>query len=79
MISKDKRGRFCSYLLLTALLGILVGGLHAQDEVTVQWMTIEEAEKAQETEPRKVVVDIYTDWCTSVSYTHLTLPTTPYV
>ena len=27
-------------------------------------MTMEEAEAAQQIEPRKVVVDLYTDWCT---------------
>jgi thioredoxin-related protein len=29
----------------------------------VQWMTFEEAMKAMEEEPRKVFIDLYTDWC----------------
>jgi thioredoxin-related protein len=29
----------------------------------VKWMTIEEALKAQETQPKKIMIDFYTDWC----------------
>jgi thioredoxin-related protein len=29
----------------------------------VRWMTFEEAMAAMETEPRKVFIDLYTDWC----------------
>lgn len=29
----------------------------------IEWLTIEEAVKRMEKEPRKVVIDIYTDWC----------------
>lgn len=29
----------------------------------VQWMSIQEAIELNKTEPRKVIVDIYTDWC----------------
>jgi len=29
----------------------------------VEWLTFEEAMKRLETEPRKVFIDIYTDWC----------------
>ena len=29
----------------------------------IQWLTVEEMEKAQKKENRKVVVDVYTDWC----------------
>ncbi|MCR9154467.1 MAG: thioredoxin fold domain-containing protein [Bacteroidetes bacterium] len=33
----------------------------AQDKIN--WLTIEELEEAQSKEPRKVFVDLYTDWC----------------
>ncbi len=33
------------------------------DQEGVQWMTFEEAMAAMETEPRKVFIDLYTDWC----------------
>ena len=29
----------------------------------VEWLTWEEAIERQQTEPRKIVVDLYTDWC----------------
>ncbi len=50
-----------SMLVLMALLG-LVMVVDAQGE-GIQWMTFEEALEAQKSEPRKLVVDIYTDWC----------------
>jgi thioredoxin-related protein len=34
-----------------------------QAEATINWLTIEEAQKLSENEPRKVFVDVYTDWC----------------
>lgn len=37
-----------------------LGGLQAQK---VNWMSIEQAEAASKKEPRKVIVDVYTDWC----------------
>lgn len=29
----------------------------------VKWMSIEEALKAQETQPKKILIDFYADWC----------------
>ncbi|GJM61147.1 DUF255 domain-containing protein [Persicobacter diffluens] len=29
----------------------------------IQWMTFEEAVKAQEKKPKKIVIDLFTDWC----------------
>lgn len=29
----------------------------------VKWMTIEEALKAQDTQPKKILIDFYADWC----------------
>ena len=37
--------------------------LAAQSEQGIQWMSIEEAQKAAQKEPRPVVIDVYTDWC----------------
>jgi thioredoxin-related protein len=34
----------------------------SEDE-SIKWLTVEEMEKAQKKEKRKVVVDVYTDWC----------------
>ena len=29
----------------------------------INWMTIEEAEAAVKKEPKKIFIDVYTDWC----------------
>jgi thiol:disulfide interchange protein len=29
----------------------------------INWMSVEEVQERMKTEPRKVYVDIYTDWC----------------
>jgi thioredoxin-related protein len=34
----------------------------AQD-ANINWMTIEEAVEAQKEEPRKIMIDVYTQWC----------------
>lgn len=36
-------------------------GLHAQEKIN--WMSMEEALKAQKEKPRKILMDTYTDWC----------------
>ena len=37
------------------------GSLLAQDKIN--WMSFNEALEAQEKEPRKIFMDVYTDWC----------------
>ncbi len=37
--------------------------LLAYGQGNVQWITWEEAMELSKTEPRKIVVDVYTDWC----------------
>ena len=32
-------------------------------QTTVKWLTIEEAFALSKTEPRKIIIDVYTDWC----------------
>ncbi|WP_025762774.1 thioredoxin family protein [Dyadobacter tibetensis] len=52
-------------LLLTSI-GFLFLASHpsqAQKSEAINWLTIEEAYKKIQTEPRKVLIDIYTDWC----------------
>ena len=45
-----------------ALLLLLALPAFAQDH-KVKWYTMEEAEKLARTEPRKWLIDVYTDWC----------------
>lgn len=35
--------------------------VHAQDHI--EWITFEEAVEKSKKEPRKILIDIYTDWC----------------
>jgi thioredoxin-related protein len=37
--------------------------MRAQTESGIRWMNIEEAEAACKKNPRKIFVDVYTDWC----------------
>ncbi|WP_020530683.1 thioredoxin family protein [Flexithrix dorotheae] len=34
-----------------------------EDPVEIEWLTIEEAVERSKKEPRKIFVDVYTDWC----------------
>ncbi len=33
------------------------------EEIKINWKTFEEVEKLQKTQPRKVIIDFYTNWC----------------
>ncbi|WP_422860491.1 thioredoxin family protein [Flagellimonas sp. S174] len=48
----------------TSLLLLLVSGFHAQAQ-SVEWISWEEAVQLtqNETNPKKIFVDVYTDWC----------------
>ena len=53
-----KKNTMKKLLLLFAIL--CSAALTAQE---INWMTMEEALAAQEKEPRKIIVDVYTNWC----------------
>ncbi len=44
---------------------LIFSGLHAQkkEAENIKWYTIEEAVKLTREEPRKIFIDVYTDWC----------------
>jgi thioredoxin-related protein len=50
---------------LFSLLILLVFGcaLHAQDSTKIKWRTTNEAFELQKKEPKKILIDIYTDGC----------------
>ncbi len=35
----------------------------ATEEVSINWMTVNEAMEAQQKEPKKIMIDFYTSWC----------------
>lgn len=34
-----------------------------EEPETINWLTLEEAQELSEKEPRKIIMDVYTDWC----------------
>lgn len=48
------------YLLLIVLA---MAGISVQAQEKIQWLTLSEAIDLNRTEPRKFMVDVYTDWC----------------
>lgn len=52
-------------LLILGLFGLFLtsGAPLETKDGAINWMTIEEAEAKLKTEPRKIIVDIYTTWC----------------
>ena len=59
--------------LIVYLFVLLPLGLFSQEKI--KWISLEDAVYLQQTEPRNIIIDVYTNWCGPVSYTHLTLPT----
>lgn len=52
--------KFFISLLLTTFLYY---GIYFNTYTQVKWYTIEEAIEKNKKEPRKIVIDVYTDWC----------------
>lgn len=52
-----------SLMLATPMLSgwTTAGKLSAKDGIN--WISLEEADKLRQTEPRKILIDVYTDWC----------------
>lgn len=50
-------------LILAVLFSLNVTSVFAQDSDKLKWYTWEEAVEANKKEPRKMFVDVYTDWC----------------
>ena len=42
---------------------VFLSGVVAQAQNEIKWMTMNEALEAQKKEPRKIFMDVYTDWC----------------
>lgn len=58
--------------ILVGILGLLVLGVFVNADLltendaknaSINWINIEEAQKLGKDEPRKIFVDVYTDWC----------------
>ena len=49
--------------ILTTLTVFLHFGCSSQGNGKVNWMTFEEAIEANRVNPKKIFIDVYTDWC----------------
>lgn len=54
-----------NYLFALCSLFLLLpnGTITNEADTKIQWMTIEEAIEANKKEPKKIFIDVYTDWC----------------
>jgi len=50
-------------LFILIFIGVLSFQASAQKAEKVKWYTLEEAQKLNAAAPRKILVDLYTDWC----------------
>lgn len=48
---------------ITILLIVVAFTIPVFSQTTVKWYTIEEAFELTKKEPRKIMIDVYTDWC----------------
>jgi len=60
------KNRFSAFIILCITLATLTGFTSDSEKRAdegVKWLTIEEAYAKMQKEPRKILIDVYTDWC----------------
>jgi thioredoxin-related protein len=50
-------------VFIFALILALQAAAQSTDSVALQWLSFEEAAKLSEEKPKKIFIDVYTDWC----------------
>ena len=52
-------------IILTIISAFIANDINAQnsEKEKINWMSFEEAVKLNETNPKKIFIDVYTDWC----------------
>lgn len=55
--------RQMAYLFIILLGFASFTGPESEKENSIKWLTLEEAQELTEKEPRKIIMDVYTDWC----------------
>lgn len=58
-----KRKLFIPMLLTALFVGSASFITPPDKDVKIEWLTMDEAYKKNEKKPRKIFVDVYTDWC----------------
>ncbi|MBR6774984.1 MAG: DUF255 domain-containing protein [Bacteroidales bacterium] len=54
------------FSIILAVIGLVtLSNLNAQENTTdkIKWISFEEAVKLNETTPKKIIIDVYTEWC----------------
>lgn len=51
------------YILSALFILVSLSAFAQKEEVKVNWMTFEEAIEANKKDPKKIFIDVYTDWC----------------
>src|SRR5210317_1659912 len=57
------RDQILRFLLVAIILVALNDNVSAQETQLVKWYSIEEVQELVKKEPRKIYIDMYTDWC----------------
>jgi thioredoxin-related protein len=52
-----------SLLVVTTILALLPVSHNYSNKKGVNWLTFEQASKLSEGKPKKMLIDVYTDWC----------------
>src|SRR5690606_19582574 len=70
IMKRSKLFSIASVFLLLAFSGFVFApeklqnqGQSESEDKKINWLTIEEVEKLTKEKPRKIFVDVYTDWC----------------
>lgn len=51
------------FSLFLFIISAFAGNAQTKDNPKINWMTFEQAVEANKKEPRKIFIDVYTDWC----------------
>ncbi|MFQ3214977.1 MAG: thioredoxin-related protein [Marivirga sp.] len=57
------KSNFFILLLIALTLSAYSFKKEVSNDIKINWLTIEEAYKLNQKEPRKIFIDVYTDWC----------------
>lgn len=61
---KYNKGVFLSILLgFTAILICSFNSFKPKSDNEIKWISFEQAVELQKTKPKKIIIDVYTDWC----------------
>ena len=61
--SENMLSKIYKFLFVLFIIAALNSNSYAQEKILVKWYTIEEVQELVKNEPRKIYIDMYTDWC----------------